>query len=454
MIVRRRAPDLLHAPHEEEVTREHAQMRPWLVWPDSDAVTVHGCRVPAALLPGYAVAGEFARCDVALQGGRIVTVAAELPPCSASVQADGIVVPGFADLHTHIDKGHIWPRAPNADGSHAAAVRAVKADREANWSADDVAARADFSLRCAYAHGAVALRTHLDSLGDQLHITWPLFQRLRAEWAGRIALQGVSLVQLDAYATPFAEEMADVVAAAGGLLGGSGAMQPDAPALIRRVFDLAADRSLDIDLHVDETGDPAAHTLRLIAREAIARNYHGRVTCGHCCSLAVQDPAEARRTIAMVAEAGITVVSLPMVNLYLQGRRAGTPSWRGITLVRELRAAGVRVVLASDNTRDPFHGFGDLDLCEVLREAVRIGHLDLPVGAWAAAVTALPAAVMGVEYGLAVGKPADLVLFSARDYSELLSRPQSDRVVVRAGRAIDSAPPSYRELDRLYPRLT
>ena len=423
-------------------------------WPDSDAVTLHSCRVPAVLLPGHPTVAEFARCDIALQSGRIAAIAAELPAGPASIQADSIVLPGFADLHTHIDKGHIWPRAPNADGSHTAAVRAVKADREANWSVEDVAARADFSLRCAYAHGTVALRTHLDSLGDQLHITWPLFQRLRAEWAGRIALQGVSLVQLDAYATPFVEEMADVVAAAGGLLGGSGAVHPDAPALIGRVFDLAVDRGLDIDLHVDETGDPAAHTLRLIAQEAIARNYHGRVTCGHCCSLAVQDPAEATRTIAMVAEAGITVVSLPMVNLYLQGRRDGTPAWRGITLVHELRAAGVPVVMASDNTRDPFYGFGDLDLCEVFREAVRIGHLDFPVGAWTASVTSLPAAVMGVEYGLEVGKPADLVLFSARDYSELLSRPQSDRVLVRAGRAIDAAPPSYRELDRLYPRLT
>ena len=427
---------------------------PWLAWPDADAITVHGCLVPAVLLPAFAGSGGMARCDIGIASGRIAAVAAELAPGPVSIRADAIVLPGFADLHTHIDKGHIWPRAPNSDGTHPAALRAVQADREANWSADDVAIRADFSLRCAYAHGTVALRTHLDSFGAQLRITWPVFRQLRQDWAGRIALQAVSLVPLDAYATPFADEMADVVAEAGGLLGGAGALQPDAPALLARLFDLAADRNLDIDLHVDETGDPAAHTLRLAAQQAIARNYHGRVTCGHCCSLAVQDPAEARRTVAMVAEAGITVVSLPMVNLYLQGRRDGTPTWRGITLLHELRAAGVRVVLASDNTRDPFYGFGDLDLCEVFREAVRLGHLDTPVGDWPAAVTALPAAVMGIPYGLHVGAAADLVLFSARDYSELLSRPQSDRVVVRAGRAIDARPPSYRELDRLYPRPT
>jgi cytosine deaminase len=235
-------------------------------------------------------------------------------------------------------------------------------------------------------------------------------------------------------------------------------LQPDAPALIGRVFDLAVDRDLDVDLHVDETGEPAAHTLRLIAQETVRRGWQGRVTCGHCCSLAVHAPDEARETIAMVADAAITVVSLPMVNLYLQGRRthgagSGTPLWRGVTLLHELHAAGVRVAVASDNTRDPFYGFGDLDPVEVFREAVRIGHLDRPVGEWAMAMTARPADAMKLDAGrLRVGAAADLVLFAARDYSELLSRPQSDRIVLRGGRAIDTTPPSYRELDSLVAR--
>jgi cytosine deaminase len=189
----------------------------------------------------------------------------------------------------------------------------------------------------------------------------------------------------------------------------------------------------------------------MIAEETIKRGWEGRVTAGHCCSLAVQDPAYAREVVARVAAAGMNVVSLPMVNLYLQGRKPGTPTWRGITLVHELRAAGVRVVIASDNTRDPFYGYGDLDLAEVFREAVRIGHLDMPVGAWPAAITANPAEVMKLDAGhIRVGDKANLVLFSARDYSELLSRPQSDRMVVRNGQAIDAKVPDYRELDRLF----
>ena len=419
-----------------------------MTWPDAVDMLIRNVRVPGCQLAGGG--DELTAVDIRIADGMISDIGAGL--AGEGVDCGGsIAMPGFVDLHTHIDKGHIWPRAKNLDGTHRFAVNGVAADRAANWSAEDVRTRADFALRCAYAHGTVALRTHIDSLGPQLDISWPVFKALRADWAGRIALQAVSLMPLGTYADPWIEQMADTVAEAGGLLGGSGALEPDAPALIARVFDLAVDRDLDIDLHVDETGDPGAHTLRLIAEETIKRGYQGRVTCGHCCSLAVQPEAEARETVALVADAGLTVVSLPMVNQYLQGRVPGTPRWRGVTLLHELRAAGVRVVLASDNTRDPFHAFGDLDLLEVLREGVRIGHLDLPVGHWPAAITALPAQVMKLPAGvLRVGGPADVVLFAARDYSELFARPQSDRIVLRSGRAIDTTPPSYRELDRLF----
>jgi cytosine deaminase len=119
-----------------------------------------------------------------------------------------------------------------------------------------------------------------------------------------------------------------------------------------------------------------------------------------------------------------------------------------VTLVQEMRAAGIPVSLASDNTRDGFYAYGDLDMLEVYREATRILHLDHPFGDWPRAVTAEPAAAMGLDAGrLRVGAPADLVLFSARHMTELLSRPQADRVVLRGGRVSHATLPDWRELD-------
>jgi cytosine deaminase len=85
----------------------------------------------------------------------------------------------------------------------------------------------------------------------------------------------------------------------------------------------------------------------------------------------------------------------------------------------------------------------------VFREAVRIAHLDRPLGDWPQAVSRTPAALMGLTDAgvIRVGAPADLVLFRARSDAELLARPQSDRIVLRAGCQIDTTPPDYRELD-------
>ena len=141
-----------------------------------------------------------------------------------------------------------------------------------------------------------------------------------------------------------------------------------------------------------------------------------------------------------------------MCNMYLQGRTQGrTPRWRGITMVHEFRAAGVPVSFASDNCRDPFYAYGDYDMLEVYREAVRIAQLDHPFGNWAASVTATPAAACGFigKGRIAVGASADLVLFRARSMTELLARPQSDRTVLRNGKPIDTTLPDFREMDAI-----
>ncbi len=274
---------------------------------------------------------------------------------------------------------------------------------------------------------------------------------MRAKWAGRIDLQAVSIFSIDHFADEtYAREIVDLVAEHHGVLGAVTFMMPGLDALIEKMMVRAAERGLDLDFHVDETNDPNARSLRAIADAALRTRFPGRIVCGHCCSLAVQPDDEAKETLARVAEAGIAVVSLPMCNMYLQDRTAGrTPRWRGVTLLHEFTRRGVPVAVASDNTRDPFYAYGDLDMVEVFREAVRIAHFDHPFGDWPATVARAPAAIVGrPDRGvIAAGGPADLVLFRARSFTELLARPQADRTVLRAGKPIDRTLPDYRELD-------
>ncbi len=363
----------------------------------------------------------------------------------------GMVWPCFVDMHTHLDKGHIWPRRRNPDGTFAGALESVRIDREMHWRPHDIERRMDFALRAAYAHGTALLRTHLDSGHPQHLESWPAFARMREKWAGRVELQAVALFSIDLFADDaYAREIVDLVAEHRGVLGAVTFMMPDLDALIEKMMVAAAERGLDLDFHVDETSDPQARSLRAIADAALKLRFPGRIVCGHCCSLAVQPDDEARETIARVAEAGIAVVSLPMCNMYLQDRVAcRTPRWRGITLLHEFTDRGVPVAVASDNTRDPFYAYGDLDMVEVFREAVRIAHFDHPLGNWPTAVARAPAEIVGrPDRGVVVaGGPADLVLFRARTFTELLARPQADRTVLRAGRPIDRTLPDYRELD-------
>jgi len=396
------------------------------------------------------------RADIRLTDGRVAAIA---PAGTATEGPDldrGQIWPCFVDGHVHLDKTQTWPRQPHADGTHPGAKAAVIADRAMHYSEADIAPRFEFGLRSAHAHGTAAIRTHLDSYGEAAKAHWSAFRRLRDAWAGRLDIQAVSICPLERFAGDAGTALADEVAGSGGILGmsttgeGGAADSPEFQTLLDRFFALAEDRDLSIDLHLDENGDAQSRTLDAVARTAIRRGFKRPIQVGHVCSLSVQAPETALPTIALCKEAGITAIVLPMCNMYLQGRRAGvTPRWRGITLVHEFRAAGVPVSFASDNCRDPFYAYGDYDMMEVYREAVRIAQLDHPYGDWASSVAAIPAAACGfADRGrIAVGQPADLVLFRGRSMNELLARPQAGRVVLRNGQVLQAELPDFREMD-------
>jgi cytosine deaminase len=424
-------------------------------------IWLRNAQVPVAIVdraPVQPDAEGLIRIDLRITGGRIAAIA-PVGTASDGIDMDrGQVWPCFVDGHVHLDKTQTWPRQPNPDGTHSGAKNAVIADRGKHYGESDIEPRFDFGLRCALAHGTAAIRTHLDSYWPNAKAHWAVFRRLRDSWSNRIDLQAVSICPLERFAGDDGIALADEVAMSGCILGmtttgeGGQAASPEFQAMLDRFFSLAEERGLALDLHLDETGDASSRTLNAVARTAIKRNFKAPIQVGHVCSLSVQTEAEAMATIALCAQANLNVINLPMCNMYLQGRKAGqTPRWRGITLVHEFRSAGVPVSFASDNCRDPFYAYGDYDMMEVYREAVRIAQLDHPFGTWAASVTATPAASCGfTDRGrIAVGAPADLVLFKARSMTELLARPQSDRTILRNGKRLDAGLPDFREMDAI-----
>ena len=420
--------------------------------PAGNAFRLLNANVPGCLLEP-ASTEELVRVDIDVNDGQIAQVQ---PSATAVRRPDSVdldrsmVWPGLVDVHTHLDKGHIWPRTENPDGTFQGALAASAEDRRRYWTAEDVARRMDFSLRCAYAHGTVAIRTHLNSEPPQDAITWPVFRDMRRRWGGKIHLQPVCLIGLERMVEPLASQLADLVAQSEGVLGVITDASPTLDSDLQRVFRLARERDLDLDIHADESLNPESRSLDLIAD--LAMDFPGRVHAGHCCSLSVQANEIAASTVEKLRAAGVSISSQPMCNLYLQDRQPHrTPRRRGVTLLHEMRALGIPVALASDNTRDPFYGYGDLDLLETFTQGARIAHLDRPVGDWPATVCRTPAKIMGIEAGvIKAGASADLIICEGRTFDEVLSRPQSRRVVLRDGRPIDTIPPDYRELDDLF----
>ncbi|MEO6861223.1 MAG: cytosine deaminase, partial [Microcoleus sp.] len=299
--------------------------------PSTSNYLLKNARVPASLLEMKSIAqsastsattgteNNFCAVDLEIAAGAIAQIIptntqplSQLRDIPIVDLQGGLVLPCFVDMHTHLDKGHIWERSPNPDGTFASALETVRADAEKHWNAEDVYQRMQFGLKCSYAHGTKAIRTHIDAAGEQGTISLAVFAALQAEWSDRLILQAVSLVSLDYYLTPAGEKLADKIAQIGGILGGVAYMNPDLDKQLDRVFSLAQERGLNLDFHTDETDDPESVTLREVAKTAIKHEFAGQIICGHCCSLAVQPPALVTETLTLVKEANIGIVSLPM----------------------------------------------------------------------------------------------------------------------------------------------
>ena len=144
----------------------------------------------------------------------------------ASVRSRRRARPAGFRRHAHASRQGPHLAAPAEPRRHLdrRADRGARRTAKRNWAADDVERRMDFALRCAYAHGTAAIRTHLDCAPPQHEIT---LGRVRSgcasSWAGRIELQAVldrrarHLRRSRRRSTP----SRSACKAAGGILGGS-----------------------------------------------------------------------------------------------------------------------------------------------------------------------------------------------------------------------------------------
>lgn len=349
--------------------------------------------MPLALLRAPEAFGGMLRGDLlvgapVIEGGRLAGLRAMPGPAP-------IILPALTDPHCHLDKCHTIGRLGPVSGDLGAALAAQNRDKQ-HWTEADIRCRATQGLREARAAGVGALRSHVDwSDGTPAPLAWHILSELAQDMDGG-TLQLCPLTGIDRMAEPaFTETLAQAAAQAGGALGAFVQHHSDRRTGITAMFDAATRHGLPLDFHVDE-GLNHRNGLELIADIALARGHEGPILCGHAVSLMNRAPDDVARIADKLARAGIAVCALPTTNLYLQDRRAGTPDRRGITRLRELRAAGVRVLVGSDNVADAFCPLGQFDPMAALHLAGLTAHLDPPMGRWLPLITTDARRAMGL----------------------------------------------------------
>ena len=150
-------------------------------------------------------------------------------------------------------------------------------------------------------------------------------------------------------------------------------------------------------------------------------------------------------TLRLAREADLAFVSMPTPMMYLMDRAPGrTPRWRGVTAAKEIMDAGLKLAVGGDNCRDAWFPYGDHDMLDTLKQAVRIFQVDDPMtGALETAARNPADIIRRPDLGrIGVGLPAKLVIFSARSVNSLFCRDQADRIVLngRRGRVLDGLP--------------
>ncbi|SMC82995.1 amidohydrolase family protein [Primorskyibacter flagellatus] len=378
-------------------------------------------------LSGVTLAGQAGTWDLTHSGGRI----AALRPSRQT--GGGMVLPLMADIHVHLDKTMTIGRMPRRAASLFDAIEMMGEDA-AGWTEADMRRRVGTALARAYRHGTALMRSHLDWNTAEAPLAWPVLTELAQEWRGRIDLQLASLTALDLI-EELGPRIAPQLRAGGGVMGAFVYRNADMPRKIALVFDLAEAHGLDLDFHVDEGLEPEAQGFDAILDETERRGMAGRVLCGHGCSLSVRDPDQVLRLLERAAHAGVGLTVLPGANSYLQDAQDGrTPRLRGIAPLQEARAAGMPVMIASDNVQDGFFPFGDHDLWDVYRLAVLAGHL--PHADWLDAITSTPAHWMGQDTTICEGGPASFIRFESPSLIDALSRPSAVRQVWRDGQIL------------------
>jgi cytosine deaminase len=381
--------------------------------------------------------------DVTLEGAIVtgVSVAGHRGDRAGVEQSDTLDLTGFlllpapAEPHAHLDKALSWDLIDPPMGDLGLAIQSWR-DYSAVMTVESIAERARAAALLMLRQGTTAVRSHVDLLvGDEPMRGVHALVRVRDELRDLMDIELVALAGPDT-SDALVHEAIDLGV---DLVGGAPHLATDPLADLGRLLAIAELRDVGADIHTDEGlgGDP---TILEFAR--LVRDWTRPASAGHCVRLGTLEPHVLDEAIVEVLASDLGIISLPITNLYLQGWEHPVSTPRGLTALRALLDAGVRVAAGADNVRDPFNPVGRSDALETASLLVSAGHLTLTEAY--AAVSTGARSVMSLPFAaVEVGAAAELLAVRGSNLSDVIANASADRFVIHAGSLVARSSVSY-----------
>lgn len=385
--------------------------------------------------------------DIGILDGKIAEITDDIPAEAGkeTIIAGGrLVTPGFVDSHMHYDKTLTLGEreTKTLDEAIEEFTKYCTSMNCNEWKAD-IKRRAKAAARQSVQAGTTTLRTHVNiEAGTDLYGVEAL-NELKDELKDFVDIKITSLPSFydgrEAQEKRF--ELLDYACKNNMLdyLGGAPFLHDNWEELTMKTFAMAVKYNLPIDFHVDESDQPDVRNFEQIADLTIKYGYQGRVSCGHVTALNAVDDETAARVIGKAKEADLNIITLPSCNLYLMGRIDKQPIRRGTTRIREFLEAGVNISYASDNIRDVFRPIGNGDMLEegllTAQVAQMVTKTDLETIFKMGTINPAKALLLE-DYGMEVGKQADLVIFDECSVPEALTNQATRNYVIKRGKVV------------------
>jgi cytosine/creatinine deaminase len=356
--------------------------------------------------------------DIGVGNGRIVAIERRLAADAEVYDAEGrLACPGLIESHIHLDKSRIMERCAPQERAQLNPIKGV-APLKKSMTVEDIRARAERTLQLCILHGTTRMRTQVEVDPGIGMRGFDAVASLARDYKWAIDIEICVFPQEGLTNYPGTDELlVEGLKRGAKVLGGAPRYDTDHAGQIERIFALAHEFDVDIDMHLDVGNTADAMDIHLVRDLTQKYKRGGRVVVGHMAKLSLLRPDQVATLARDLANAGVAVTVLPATDLFLMGRDQDHSVRRGVADANLLIEHGVNCSLSSNNILNPATPYGDCSLIRMANLYANVLQIDraAQLRECFQMLTERSARLLNVKnYGFAVGHPADVVVINAQ----------------------------------------